>query len=51
MDVSPRPPIGFGPPGPIGSADIVIDDGTVYQPVLGFGASLSECIFFFLELH
>jgi len=35
-------PINFVTPGPIGSADIVIDDSSVYQTVYGFGASLSK---------
>jgi hypothetical protein len=35
-------PINFVTPGAIGSADIVIDDSSVYQTVYGFGASLSK---------
>jgi hypothetical protein len=35
-------PINFVTPGVIGSADIVIDDSSVYQTVYGFGASLSK---------
>jgi len=35
-------PINFVNPGPIGSADIVVDDSSVYQTVYGFGASLSK---------
>lgn len=35
-------PINFVTPGTIGSADIVIDDSSVYQTVYGFGASLSK---------
>ncbi|KAG0708400.1 glycoside hydrolase family 30 protein [Suillus ampliporus] len=35
-------PINFVTPGPIGSADIVIDDSSVYQTVYGFGASLTD---------
>jgi hypothetical protein len=34
-------PINFVSPGAIGSADIVVDDSSVYQTILGFGASLS----------
>ncbi|TCD70167.1 hypothetical protein EIP91_004637 [Steccherinum ochraceum] len=35
-------PINFVTPGPAASADIVINDGTVYQPVYGFGGSLTD---------
>ncbi|KAG1839309.1 glycoside hydrolase family 30 protein [Suillus subalutaceus] len=35
-------PINFVTPGAIGSADIVIDDSSVYQTVYGFGASLTD---------
>ncbi|KAH7929968.1 glycoside hydrolase family 30 protein [Leucogyrophana mollusca] len=35
-------PINFVAPGPIGSADIVIDDSSVYQTVYGFGAALTD---------
>lgn len=35
-------PINFVTPGVIGSADIVIDDSSVYQTVYGFGASLTD---------
>ncbi|PPR01864.1 hypothetical protein CVT24_001345 [Panaeolus cyanescens] len=34
-------PINFANPGPIGDADIVIKDGTKYQSIAGFGASLT----------
>lgn len=34
-------PINFASPGAIGSADIVVNDGTQYQPMYGFGGSLS----------
>ncbi|KAG2034172.1 glycoside hydrolase family 30 protein [Suillus americanus] len=34
--------INFVTPGAIGSADIVIDDSSVYQTVYGFGASLTD---------
>ncbi|KAF9235914.1 glycoside hydrolase family 30 protein [Melanogaster broomeanus] len=33
-------PLNFVSPGAIGSADIVIDDSSVYQTIYGFGASL-----------
>ncbi|KAH7909608.1 glycoside hydrolase family 30 protein [Hygrophoropsis aurantiaca] len=35
-------PINFVQPGPIGSADIVIDDSSVHQTVYGFGAALTD---------
>ncbi|KIJ13748.1 glycoside hydrolase family 30 protein [Paxillus involutus ATCC 200175] len=35
-------PINFVSPGAIGSADIVVDDSSVYQTILGFGASLTD---------
>ncbi|KAI0365705.1 glycoside hydrolase [Pilatotrama ljubarskyi] len=35
-------PIQFKSPGPIGSADIVINDAQTYQSVWGFGASLTD---------
>ncbi|KAH7922519.1 glycoside hydrolase family 30 protein [Leucogyrophana mollusca] len=35
-------PIDFVTPGAIGSADIVIDDSSVYQTVYGFGATLTD---------
>ncbi|KAF8127610.1 glycoside hydrolase family 30 protein [Boletus edulis] len=35
-------PINFVTPGPIGSADIVIDDSAVYQTIHGFGATLTD---------
>jgi len=38
----PSSPIAFGPPGPTGSADIVVDDTVEYQQIVGFGASLSK---------
>jgi len=37
-------PINFGPPGPTGSADIVVDDTQIFQTMDGFGATLSEHI-------
>jgi hypothetical protein len=37
-------PINFTTPGAIGSADIVVNDGTVYQPIDGFGATFSTFI-------
>ncbi|KAG9310857.1 glycoside hydrolase family 30 protein [Chiua virens] len=39
----PNPdPINFVTPSAIGSADIVVDDSTVYQTIYGFGASLTD---------
>ncbi|KAL4065635.1 glycoside hydrolase family 30 protein [Scleroderma yunnanense] len=35
-------PINFVPPGPIGSADIVINDSAEYQTIYGFGGSLTD---------
>ncbi|OAX37370.1 glycoside hydrolase family 30 protein [Rhizopogon vinicolor AM-OR11-026] len=35
-------PINFVTPGPIGSADIVVDDSSLYQTVYGFGSSLTD---------
>ena len=35
-------PINFVPPGPTGSADIVVNDAAVYQTIYGFGGSLSK---------
>ncbi|KAJ3488425.1 hypothetical protein NLI96_g2859 [Meripilus lineatus] len=35
-------PINFASPGAIGSADIVVNDGTQYQPMYGFGGSLTD---------
>ncbi|KAF9031585.1 glycoside hydrolase [Panaeolus papilionaceus] len=35
-------PINFASPGAIGDADIVIKDGTKYQSIAGFGASLTD---------
>ncbi|KAF8501267.1 glycoside hydrolase superfamily [Gautieria morchelliformis] len=35
-------PINFGTPGPIGSADIVVDDTEIFQSMDGFGASLTD---------
>jgi hypothetical protein len=42
-------PINFVTPGPIASADIVVNDSAVYQSVWGFGASLSACYFAILH--
>lgn len=39
--LAPSSPINFVTPGPIGSADIVINDGTTFQSIAGFGGSLS----------
>ncbi|KIJ64292.1 glycoside hydrolase family 30 protein [Hydnomerulius pinastri MD-312] len=39
----PNPdPINFVTPGAIGSADIVVDDSSVYQTIYGFGATLTD---------
>ncbi|KIK56318.1 glycoside hydrolase family 30 protein [Collybiopsis luxurians FD-317 M1] len=35
-------PVNFTDPGSAGDADIVADDGTVYQSILGFGRSLTD---------
>lgn len=40
-NLSPNP-IDFVSPGADGQADIVVTDGTVYQDMIGFGATLSE---------
>ncbi|PCH40287.1 glycoside hydrolase family 30 protein [Wolfiporia cocos MD-104 SS10] len=40
-NLSPNP-IDFTTPGATGSADIVITSSTVYQPIIGFGASLTD---------
>ncbi|KIM42591.1 glycoside hydrolase family 30 protein [Hebeloma cylindrosporum] len=40
--LAPTSPINFVTPGPIGSADIVIDDRTKFQSIAGFGASLTD---------
>lgn len=42
-DVSPTTAIDFTTPGTIGAADIVVDDSTIYQTMVGFGATLSNC--------
>ncbi|QRV88287.1 glycoside hydrolase family 30 protein [Ceratobasidium sp. AG-Ba] len=36
------PLVNFVTPGPVGDADIVVDDSTVYQPMDGFGATLTD---------
>lgn len=46
-----QPTINFVAPGTVGSADIVVDDSSVYQTVYGFGASLSKCGGFFSALE
>ena len=51
--MKPSSPINFAPPILVGSADITIDDTKVYQPVLGFGGSLSTppiSSFFFFDV-
>ncbi|KAF9531517.1 glucan endo-1,6-beta-glucosidase [Crepidotus variabilis] len=40
--LAPASPINFAAKGAIGSADIVINDGTKYQPIAGFGGSLTD---------
>ncbi|KJA25337.1 glycoside hydrolase family 30 protein [Hypholoma sublateritium FD-334 SS-4] len=40
--LSPSSPINFVIPGAIGSADIVVNDGTTYQSIVGFGGSLTD---------
>ncbi|KIM38454.1 glycoside hydrolase family 30 protein [Hebeloma cylindrosporum] len=40
--VAPSSPINFVTPGPIGSADIVINDGAKFQSIAGFGATLTD---------
>ncbi|KAG2008981.1 glycosyl hydrolase family 30 [Coprinopsis cinerea AmutBmut pab1-1] len=40
--VGPPAPINFVQPGPIGEANIVVDDGARFQEMLGFGASLTD---------
>lgn len=40
--VKPSSPINFATPILVGSANITIDDTKVYQPVLGFGGSLTD---------
>ena len=51
-----NPPIDFVTPGAPASADIVIEDGTVYQTVEGFGATMSAyffdlCIFMNININ
>ncbi|KZP16590.1 glycoside hydrolase family 30 protein [Athelia psychrophila] len=41
-DVSPTTAIDFTTPGTIGAADIVVDDSTIYQTMVGFGATLTD---------
>ncbi|TFK70756.1 glycoside hydrolase [Pluteus cervinus] len=40
--ISMASPINFGNPGSIASADIVVNDGQLFQDIDGFGASLSD---------
>ncbi|KAF8797529.1 glycoside hydrolase family 30 protein [Phlegmacium glaucopus] len=40
--LAPSSPINFVTPGPIGSANIVVDDTSVFQPIVGFGGSLTD---------
>ncbi|TFK18841.1 glycoside hydrolase [Coprinopsis marcescibilis] len=40
--VGPPNPINFVNPGPIGDADIVVNDNAQYQDMLGFGATLTD---------
>jgi len=39
-------PINFVSPGVIADADIVVNDGSVFQSMAGFGGTLSACEFF-----
>ncbi|KAG7087652.1 hypothetical protein E1B28_013600 [Marasmius oreades] len=38
----PSPPINFQSPSGIGQADIVVDDTAVFQPIFGFGSTLTD---------
>ncbi|KAI0352581.1 glycoside hydrolase [Trametes cingulata] len=40
-NLSPNP-VNFVSPGPAGQADITVNDGTVFQNMVGFGASLTD---------
>ncbi|KAF8889154.1 glycoside hydrolase family 30 protein, partial [Gymnopilus junonius] len=40
--LAPSSPINFATPGPAASADIVVNDAIEYQPIAGFGASLTD---------
>ncbi|PPQ69578.1 hypothetical protein CVT24_001378 [Panaeolus cyanescens] len=40
--LNPRPPLDFVTPGPIGAADIVVSHSTIYQEIVGFGATLTD---------
>ncbi|TEB21233.1 glycoside hydrolase [Coprinellus micaceus] len=40
--LKPSSPINFVQPGPAGEADIVVDERSQYQTMLGFGASLTD---------
>ncbi|PPQ98667.1 hypothetical protein CVT26_013813 [Gymnopilus dilepis] len=40
--LAPSSPINFVTPGPAASADIVVNDAVEYQPIAGFGASLTD---------
>ena len=43
-NLSPNP-VNFVTPGAIGSADIIVNDGSVLQSMVGHGATLSTCEF------
>ncbi|EDR11768.1 glycoside hydrolase family 30 protein [Laccaria bicolor S238N-H82] len=40
--LSPTSPINFVTPGPIGSADILVNDAIKFQTIAGFGGSLTD---------
>ncbi|KIJ95890.1 glycoside hydrolase family 30 protein [Laccaria amethystina LaAM-08-1] len=40
--LSPPSPINFVTPGPIGSADIIVNDAVKFQTIAGFGGSLTD---------
>jgi O-glycosyl hydrolase len=42
--LSPPSPINFVTPGPIGSADIIVNDAVKFQTIAGFGGSLSKSV-------
>lgn len=44
-------PINFVTPGPIGQADIVINDNAGYQSIWGHGGALSESVHIITYLH
>ncbi|KAF9526218.1 glucan endo-1,6-beta-glucosidase [Crepidotus variabilis] len=40
--LAPNPPLDFVAPGAIGDADILVDENTKYQTIVGFGGSLTD---------